>query len=155
MAIAALLACGFASCNDWLDVQQNTEKKADHMFDNYDGFKGALAGCYSDLLKSDLYGTRLTMTDIEGLACLWSLDVGNSNYTDGMLTSAYFREHNYSHDLTETAIRSIYGAFYNTILEANMVIQGVIRSTGRTSRKKTSRAVVEGEAICHPCVVPL
>ena len=50
MAIAALLACGFASCNDWLDVQQNTEKKADHMFDNYDGFKGALAGCYSDLL---------------------------------------------------------------------------------------------------------
>lgn len=153
MAIAALLACGFASCNDWLDVQQNTEKKADHMFDNYDGFKGALAGCYSDLLKSDLYGTRLTMTDIEGLACLWSLDVGNSNYTDGMLTSAYFREHNYSHDLTETAIRSIYGAFYNTILEANMVIKACPEH-GQNIPEEDSRAVVEGEAyairaLCH------
>lgn len=153
MTIAALLTFAFVSCNDWLDIEQNTEKKADAMFDNYDGFKGALAGCYSDLLKTDLYGTRLTMTDIEALADLWILDVSNSNYDDQMLTSAYFREHNYTHDLTETAIRSIYSAFYNTILEANMVIKACPEHGDNISDAK-SRAVVEGEAyairaLCH------
>ena len=58
--LSATLALGMTSCNDWLDVEQNTEKQAGKMFDNYDGFKGALAGCYSDLVRTDLYGTRLT-----------------------------------------------------------------------------------------------
>lgn len=153
MAIAALLTCGFTSCNDWLDIEQNTEKKADNMFENYDGFKGALAGCYSDLMKSDLYGTRLTMTDVDALACLWILDVSNANYSDNMETSAYFREHNYTHNMTETAIRSIYSAFYNTILEANMVINAV-PEYGQNISDSKSRAVIEGEAyairaLCH------
>ena len=153
MAIAALLACGFTSCNDWLDIEQNTEKKADHMFENYDGFKGALAGCYSDLTNSNLYGTRLTITDIEALANLWVLDVSNNNLKGEMRTSAYFREHDYTHSTTETAIRDIYLAFYNTILEANMVIKGVLEN-GNNIPDSKSRAVIEGEAyairaFCH------
>lgn len=143
--LAAVLSGGLTSCNDWLDVEQNTEKKAEHMFETYDGFKGALSGCYSDLIQSSLYGTKLTITDIEGLSSLWILDVGNSNYDDEMRTTAYFREHDYSHDLTEKAIRNIYAAFYNTIMEANMIIRA-IPEYGRNIPDAKSRAVVEGEA---------
>ena len=40
--LAAVLSGGLTSCNDWLDVEQNTEKKAEHMFETYDGFKAAI-----------------------------------------------------------------------------------------------------------------
>ena len=73
-AMLLVLALISVSCNDWLDVQQDTEKKADEMFDDYSGFKGALAGCYADLSGADLYGTRLTMSDVECLAGLWYID---------------------------------------------------------------------------------
>ena len=48
-AMLLVLALISVSCNDWLDVQQDTEKKADEMFDDYSRYKGALAACYADL----------------------------------------------------------------------------------------------------------
>lgn len=49
--LSVVLMGGLTSCNDWLDVKQPTEKKAEDMFENYDGFKASLAGCYSNLTK--------------------------------------------------------------------------------------------------------
>lgn len=134
----------FSSCNDWLNIEQDTEKKADEMFNNYDGFKGALSGCYSDLAQTNLYGTRLTMSDTEALANLWYLRYKDS-YIATLQECYYLSLHQYDNTYAEDAIRSIYGAFFNTILEANMVIKGC-HENGASIGSQQALAVVEGEA---------
>ena len=142
--LSAVFVLGMTSCNDWLDVEQNTERQANKMFDNYDGFKGALAGCYSDLVKTDLYGTRLTMSNVDAMACLWYMDE-TKTYKSSILDNFYFRIHDYTNTNSEASIRAIYSAFYNTILEANMVIKGA-QEKGNNIENPKSRALVEGEA---------
>lgn len=142
--LSAVFALGMTSCNDWLDVEQNTEKQADKMFDDYEGFKGALAGCYSDLAKTDLYGTRLTMSNVDAMACLWYMDE-TKQYKNSILDNYYFRNHDYTNTNTEASIRAIYSAFYNTILEANMIIEAV-QEKGNNIENSVSRSLVLGEA---------
>lgn len=144
LMLSILLGLGFTSCNDWLDVEQKTEKKADDMFDNYSGFQGALAGCYSDLAKTDLYGSRLTYTNLEALANLWYLDINIVQY-GSILENCYFRMHDYSQSDVENAIKAIYRTFFNTILEANMVIKGY-EEKGDNIGDETAACVVGGEA---------
>ncbi len=149
--MSALLLGTTVSCDDWLDVEQDTEKKVENMFDNYSGFQGALAGCYSDLSKTSLYGRDLTMSSIEALAGLWYADkdqMGNDIEVYYHLTN-----HDYNHADVSDMIKSIYGDLYNTILEANNVLKGC-KENGHNIPFSASRAVVEGEAyairaFCH------
>ena len=65
------LPCLLSSCDDWLDVRgENIEKEQDQ-FETYKGFRDALTGCYMKMGATNLYGQRMTMTDIECLADLW------------------------------------------------------------------------------------
>ena len=146
------------SCNNWLDIDQDTEKSETTMFDQYEGFKSALAGCYEDLCSRTLYGTNLTMTYVEAMGNMWFIESPN-NVASEKLTAYYFRQHDYTHDLAEEAIKSMYAKFYNTILEANMVIRAC-QEKGHNIADPASRAVVEGEAyairaLCHMDVLRL
>lgn len=150
--ISALLLGGTTSCNDWLDIEQNTEKKADNMFDNYSGFKGALSGCYSDLASTSLYGMNLTMSHVDALAGMWYIDQ-SWNFTQTMYECDALTRHEYGSSYSETAIKRIYGALYNTILEANTVLKGC-REHAQNIDFPESRPVIEGEAyairaLCH------
>ena len=142
---AVLLLAGVTSCNDWLDVKQDTEKKADDMFDNYNGFKGALMGCYADLAGTSLYGTNLTMSHVDALAGLWYIDNTRSGLSSTLSECYALSEHNYGNSYAEAAVKRIYGAFYNTILEANLVLQGC-REKGTNIDDEQVRALIEGEA---------
>ena len=144
LTLIFLLSLSLASCNDWLDVQQDTEKKASEMFDDYNGFKGALAGCYADLAETDLYGTRLTMSDVECLAGLWYIDPSR-NLSETLQACNALTNHAYSNSYASDAIKSIYGAFYNVILEANLILEGC-REKGDNIADERIRALVEGEA---------
>ena len=147
LVISALLLGSLTACSDWLDVEQNSEKKADEMFDNYDGFKGALAGCYADLAQPDLYGTRLTMSTIESLAALWYQDGGRlTSYKNKIRENYYFRTHDYTHSTAEDIIRSIYSRLYNAVLETNLIIQAFEDGKGDVIADPKSRSVIEGEA---------
>ena len=153
IVLFAALTFGLTSCNDWLDVDQNTEKTVDDMFDNYDGFKGALIGCYDDLTNTNLYGTRMTMSNIDALAGLWYMDKNAVDYNQSILENYYFRIHDYTHSSAEETIKAIYGAMYNTILETNMVIKAC-KEKGHNISNSKIRAVIEGEAygirvLCH------
>lgn len=156
--VAACLLVGTTACDDWLDIDQDTEKKADSMFDNYAGFQGALSGCYSDLAKEDLYGTRLTMADIESLAGLWSIDL-NDGPEERKMQCYDLMIHDYTSSRSVSVIKSIYGGLYNTIIEANNLIKGC-RESGQNIAFVASRSVVEGEAyairaFCHLDVLRL
>lgn len=159
MALLAALTFGFTSCNDWLDIDQNTEKTVDDMFKTYDGFKGALIGCYDDLTKSNLYGSRLTMSNVDALAGLWYMDKNAVDYSSSILDNYYFRIHDYTHSSAEESIKAIYSAMYNAILEINMVIKAC-QENGQNIPNAQVRAVIEGEAfalraMCHLDVLRL
>lgn len=142
---SVLLLAGVTSCNNWLDVEQDTEKKAGEMFDDYNGFKGALAGCYADLAGANLYGMALTMSHVDALAGLWYIDNTRSGLSQTLLECNAFNEHNYGNNYAETAVKNIYGAFYNVILQANLIIEGC-RDKGGYIEGEQARVLVEGEA---------
>lgn len=133
------------SCDDWLDVQQDTEKKETEMFDSYKGFQGALAGCYIDLAKQNLYGEKLIYSNIESMANLWTFGSSSNNLSQNILPNFYFTTHEYRHSVAEAEIKKIYSALFNTILEVNMIIKNCAEK-GYVIPNSKSRAVVEGEA---------
>ncbi len=133
------------ACDDWLDVQQNTEKKDVQMFDTYKGFQGALAGCYDDLAKANLYGDKLMYSYIESMANLWYVGTSANNLAQNILPNYYFMTHEYGHSVAEVEIKNIYADLFNTVLEANMVIKGC-EEKGNVIPSSKARAVVEGEA---------
>lgn len=151
--VSFVLLGATTSCSDWLDVDMDTEKNVNDMFNNYSGFQGALAGCYADLCKTDLYGERLTMSNIESMAGLWYANANNIG-SNGVQKENYFlSNHDYDDVTASAAIKAIYGGLYNTILEVNNVLKGC-REKGHNIPYADSRAVIEGEAyalraFCH------
>lgn len=135
LALATLLG----SCSDWLDVKPETEDREKDLFTSYQGFKDALAGCYSTMAGTDLYGERLTMTDVECLACLW--DAPNQT----QMPEAYaFHSHFYTSPDAESAIKAIYGGLFNVTAQANKILQHI--DNGAIT-DPDARNVMEGEAL--------
>lgn len=155
--IMLLLVAGcLAGCNDWLDVSPDTEVKEKDLFVSVKGFQDALTGCYMQLASNEIYGERLTMSNIESLANLWFM---NQAGTGSMQANWYLKRHEYGNDYARTAIQSIYGGLYNTIAQANMIIANIneTRSQHPVSRM---RDIIEAEAygiraFCHLDVLRL
>lgn len=128
------------SCNDWLDVRPDTEQKDEDQFSSVKGFFDALTGCYMSLANNDVYGERLTMTNIESLANLWNMPEDNTRYEDKDLT-----KHDYTTDYSKSAIKAVYGGLFYVIAQANMIIKNAdVREHVFTD--ESIRAVVQGEA---------
>lgn len=136
LLLAAVL---FGSCSDWLDVKPESEEREKDLFTSYQGFKDALAGCYSTMAGTDLYGERLTITDIEDLACLWAAPRQTSRPED-----YYFYNHMYTATESEAAIKAIYGGLFNVVAQANKILEHV--NNGAIT-DPDARNVMEGEAL--------
>lgn len=128
-----------SSCSDWLNVKPDTQVEEDDMFKSYQGYRSALTGCYMALASTNIYGEKLTMTNIESLADLWYMTDGSSHPDDYNLMN-----HNYTQDDAKSAIKSIYSDLFNVIVQANMIIKHIDKSTVFESEAK--RKVIEGEA---------
>lgn len=139
--ITVCLLTALSSCNEWLDVRPETEQKEKDQFSTYEGFCNALTGCYMSMASEDIYGERLTMTNIESLANLW--------YMDEDITSRYEDLALYKHDYTSTyaedAIQTIYAQLFNTIAQANVIIKNV-NENGDVIHNPAIRATIQGEA---------
>ena len=140
----ALLANG---CNDWLDVKPQSQVESDDLFTAEKGFEDALMSCYIKMDKTDLYGQNMTMTFIEYLAQHWDFSSGNDN------DEAPVKNFEYTTDYAESTISSIYGAFYNTIVQANSVLEN-LAVNGEVITHENIRNIIEAEALsirafCH------
>lgn len=148
LLILASCSLFLSSCSDWLDVKSDTVAREKNLFENYDGFKEALAGCYTTMASRDAYGEKLTMTDIEDLACLWA-EVGSTN----LPTQYYLMHHQYDNSYSISAIKSIYSTLYTTIAQANFILNHM-EEDGQNITSKDARNVIQGEALairafCH------
>lgn len=142
MAVTLLVGSMFtlSSCSDWLDVKPLTEEREKDLFTSYQGFKDALSGCYNTLSGANLYGQRLTMSNIENLACLWA----EPNQT-GLPTEYYLWHHQYDNTYSESALKSIYGGLFNVVAQANKIIEHM-PTDGSVIKSSDARNVIEGEA---------
>ena len=62
------LTLGLASCNSWLDVEQEDSVMEKDLFESLDGFKMALNGVYLNMNSSSTYGGAMTMGAVDVLA---------------------------------------------------------------------------------------
>jgi hypothetical protein len=144
--ILILSILALSSCNDWLEVRPRTELAADEMFASESGFKDALTACYIQLNGGNLYGSRLTMTDIEYLANHWDLE----NVLDA---ASPLKNFEYELDPVRSGFLAIYVSLYNVIAQANTVLEN-LPATGQVIRTESTRAIIKAEALairafCH------
>ena len=137
-----------ASCNDWLDITPETEVRQDDLFTSYKGYKEALAGCYTSMASRDLYGEKLTMSDIECLANLWNTP--SQSYNPNLYALHY---HDYEDEYARKDIKAIYGGLYNVIVQANDIINHITANPTSINGEQ-QRNIVEAEArairaFCH------
>lgn len=136
-----VLAFGMSSCSDWLDVKPENEERETDMFTSYQGFQDALSGCYSAMADRNLYGEKLTISDIDELACLWI----EPNETDKP-EWYYMYHHIYNNSTSEDVIDDIYGGLYNVVSQANIILEH-IDSEGSNIASTDSRNCIQGEAL--------
>ena len=153
--VLLLTAFGASSCNDWLDVRPETEQKEDDQFSTYNGFCSAVTGLYMLMGNQDIYGERLSMTNIESLANLWDMTDNTYRYED-----YYLMKHDYENvTYSQAAIKAIYAQLFNTIVQANVIIKHVDEQ-GDVISDPAVRATIQGEAYgirayCHLDVLRL
>lgn len=131
------------SCNDWLDVRPETEQKDYDQFSTVNGFYDALTGCYMTLAGDATYGERLSMSNIESLANYWHMPEKLEDFTrkeDWELS-----QHDYTADNARSAIKTIYGGLFKSIVQANMILK-YADEQGDVFTDKSALAVVQGEA---------
>lgn len=139
--VFTLLLCLSTSCNDWLDVRSETEEKEEDLYSTYEGFRSALTGCYMAMNSQDIYGEKLTMTDIESLANLWY----KTSETSKLSTNYYLQEHDYTSDDAVESFKTMYKGLFNVITQANVFLKH-IQENGSVITDATVRNVMEGEA---------
>ena len=131
------------SCSDWLDVRGENIQKEQDQFGKAKGFRDALVGCYMDMSNKDIYGERLTMTDVENLADDWYFDSSFETYEPKQYELS---THQYSLDDARSAIKAIYGNLFTTISSANVLIKN-LSEKGADVLSQQERDMIEGEAL--------
>lgn len=110
---AALLT----SCNDWLDVQPRSQVEDNKLFESESGFKEALAGVYSSMVSEKTYTKELLFGAIGILGQEWD-QFSASEYTD-------MNNYNYSNTQSALQISNIWATSYNSIANANNIINKI------------------------------
>lgn len=138
-ALFCLLAIMFTtSCNDWLDVELDNKVDDNKLFTSAEGFNEALAGVYSEMSKSDMYGQRLTMEYPDLLAQYYSYNSISNAYT-------YWKDFDYSNSGVKSTISGIWTRMYHNIGQVNSILMWADKNGGVLT--DAERNQVRGEAL--------
>ncbi len=129
------------SCNDWLDVKPDTEEREKDLFTSYQGYKDALAGCYTLMAKRSAYGEALTMNYTECLACLWAEPDQST-----LPTEHYLYAHEYENDQVRQQLSATYQALFTVIAGANKIISHIESDDSSVVRSPQARQIIRAEA---------
>jgi len=129
------LLFSLTSCNDWLDVELDNKVDDDKLFNTAEGFKEALAGVYSKMSKSSMYGGRLTMEYIDVLAQYYNT---NSTYE-------YWKDYDYNNSGCRSIISGMWNNLYSCISQVNCILEWTDKNAGVLS--ESDRNQIRGEAL--------
>lgn len=141
VAFLTLSLSTLSSCDDWLDVRGENIQKEQDQYESYKGFRDALTGCYMTMGDQSIYGLKMTMTDIENLASLWYLSTSAETQTP---LKYYLTHHDYSKTQTQTAVKSMFGGLFKTVVSANVLMKN-LEENGANIQDNQARDVMLGE----------
>lgn len=111
-----LIMAMFSSCEEWFDIPAKSELKADHLFENEQGFRDALIGVYGSMAEDDLYGAQLTCTYLDVLGQYYS------TAATALHNFQYAYAYDYSYAAEETRKDNIWKKSYNVIANINSLL---------------------------------
>ncbi len=114
------LAVSMSSCNDYLDVEPDTETDRNKLFTTESGFAEAMSGIYVNMISDALYGKNLTWYMLELIGGNATCQYGdNAN----IMSFAFHPNANYyMESLRNSDIDPIWNEQYNTIANVNSVL---------------------------------
>ena len=119
LKIGKLLLLGIGvslvSCEDWLDVRPKSEILTDMHFEEESGFRDQLAGVYTAMTETSMYGRSLSF----GLMSVLSQDYDLKSES----TYRYAAEYNYEETETKGMIDNIWSSTYNCIANLNIMLK--------------------------------
>ena len=121
-SLLVLVCFSMMACNDWLSVKPKTEMEAEDLFSTEAGFKDALAGVYTAMTKSSLYGREMTYGIVDVVAQQWGSIGTNHRYANAL-------KYEYEATNTKPIIDTLWSGLYNAIANANSVLAYIDKSS--------------------------
>ena len=109
------IGVSLVSCEDWLDVRPKSEILTDMHFEEESGFRDQLAGVYTAMTETSMYGRSLSF----GLMSVLSQDYDLKSES----TYRYAAEYNYEETNTKGMIDNIWSSTYNCIANLNIMLK--------------------------------
>lgn len=133
-----MLFLALTACSDWLDVDLIDEVEEEKLFSTEQGFHEALAGVYSKMSKSELYGAELTYGVV---------DVLGQTYDYSKMLSSYRSLADYNYDMQDAknSIEKIWSGGYYTIAMLNNLLKYEKKKGGVMPDRV--RKQIKGEAL--------
>lgn len=135
--LAVMIMIGFASCSDWLDVEQRDQNLEEKQFSTEIGINNVLNGIYMGLKSNTLYGANLSKTTVEHLAHYYYVPEGVTNIEqDRYLRFSDLQNFDYDSDNVKGAFSGLWASAYDLIFNINRFIANVEKSTVISSEKQ-------------------
>lgn len=142
MKIKVLIACAVltlcSACNKWLDVDLINQVDENKLFEKEQGFVDALAGVYSQMSGSSLYGGTLGFEVTDVLAQYYDYNGLGTEYR-------YYRDYDYEQATVKSKIASIWSSMYANVAALNNILRWE-QKNGQVMSADT-RLQVKGEAL--------
>jgi starch-binding outer membrane protein, SusD/RagB family len=116
--LAISCAFVFSSCEDYLDVRPKSEIPVGLHFERESGYADQLAGVYTQMCGTAMYGREMTFGLVEVLSQNYDLHPNNSVYH-------YASEYNYTETTTVSRIDAIWSNTYNCIANLNVMLDHI------------------------------
>lgn len=136
--LISLLFLSMSSCNNWLDVELDNKVDQNKMFKSYQGFQEALAGVYSSMAQSSMYGQALTMEYIDLLGQYYSYSSVGNTYVN-------WKDFEYTNSGVKSTISSFWTNFYRNIGQLNDILEQADKNASVLT--EAQRNQVRGEAL--------
>lgn len=135
----AILATGLlmlTSCENFLDVEPNSQIKGDELLSNESGFKEALAGVYISMISESTYTKELRFGLLGVLASEWDY-YPTTSYQDAVAFK-------YDQAVPKGMIDNIWRNMYNSIANVNNIIAQI--DAQKTTFTNDNYNIIKGEA---------
>ncbi|TXH60892.1 MAG: RagB/SusD family nutrient uptake outer membrane protein [Bacteroidia bacterium] len=130
----------FSSCNKWLDVDLADKVSEEKLFSTPQGFDEALAGVYSAMASSNLYGESMTMENMDLLAQYY-------NYDNVAATYEKFKNYDYEDAGSQSKIFNIWKNMYAAIGGTNNIIKWANQNSSVLTSEKKNQVLGEAYAL--------
>lgn len=130
----------FSACNKWLDVELADKAPQEKLFSTPQGYQEALAGVYSQMADSSLYGVVLSMEIPDLLAQYYNFDGVGSRYEK-------LKKYDYTDKGAESNILRLWTKMYGAIGGANNIIRWAEKDVNVLSPELKNQVLGEAYAL--------